>query len=291
MAGVYADTIMRFIALRLTPPSTKNAGGKPTNNGNIGGDGTTEMSGLEDAFDERTFQKPGDFRDVINLPVPLEDGFVKGIDISHHNRIISWPEVRKVGIEFVYIKITDGVATPDTMADTHAREARQQGLKIGYYHFCRPDRKIGGTVDSDARAEAKEVTDTLKGLPKADLPLMIDLEDQDNRWDTPLNPGDYLTWTTVFLDNVFTGTDPLSFPIIYSRKEYLDRKLPGSHSLTTRLWLSRYNPDSTQAISANGWPDWTIWQFTDAGQIGPNGPLDLDIWRKDDYLSTLAVTT
>ena len=294
VAGVYADTILKFIALRLAPAKPNGDASRsdtPTHTDKSDQVNNDESNGLESATAEQAPGLPHDFSNLTHLPVPLAEGFVKGIDISHHNQIVSWTAVKNAGIEFVYIKMTDGVSTPDQVADRHARAAKAQGLKVGYYHFCRPDKKIGGTLATDAAAEADEVVDTLRHLPPADLPLMIDLEDQGPRWDTPLNPADYLTWITLFLSKTTPGTNPSAAPIIYSRSEYLDRKLPARHGLTNRLWLSRYNPDFRLAVSARGWTNWTLWQFTEAGMISPNGLLDLNLWRKDDYNQTLAAMT
>ena len=70
------------------------------------------------------------------------------------------------------------VGTPDIKAKEHANNAGQMGLKIGYYHFCRPDKRNGGSVESDATAEADEALNIIAGLQKSDLPLVLDLEDQ-----------------------------------------------------------------------------------------------------------------
>ena len=166
---------------------------------------------------------------------------------------------------------------------SNAHNAKQQGFKIGYYHFCRPDKTNGGTVSSDAIAEANDAISRMRNLPVSDIPFVLDLEDQETKkghWDTPLSPPDYLLWI-----NTFIGTISLHIStgvMIYSRKEYLDRHLPHNHDLGKhKLWISFYpaNPDVNKVASPIGWGDWSIWQYKDKGIIGTSGPLDLNIMK------------
>lgn len=229
---------------------------------------------------------PQSFDELVNVPGSSAN-YLRGIDISHHNNLNDWKAIKDAGVSFVYIKTSEGVGTPDNLAQTNALLAKQNGLKVGYYHFGRPDTKNGGTVEKDAQAEAKEVKDLLSNLPTADLPLMLDLEDTAS-WDSPLQPADYLKWVESFLANFFSPANPANTPFIYSRKEYLDRKLPATHTLGSRyrLWLSRYTNDYQAAVPARGWADWHIWQFTEAGILGANSKLDLNIRKSIGPLET-----
>lgn len=85
---------------------------------------------------------------ISGLPVNLPPIYQLGIDISHHNEFMNWAAIKDSGASFVFIKISEGVGTPDHKAIEHANNAKQTGLKIGYYHFCRPDKRNGGTVIS-----------------------------------------------------------------------------------------------------------------------------------------------
>lgn len=209
------------------------------------------------------------------IHIPDWSRYIKGIDLSHHNSVVDWPSIVNEEIQIVYIKITDGVGTRDLKAKDHAQQAKANGLKVGYYHFARPDTKNGGTLQLDSQAEANEVLAVMAGLPTPDLPLVLDLEDQPP-WDSPLKQDDYLKWIQKFIA-VFGKK-----VIIYSRKSYLDAKLPAHHDLnqTCGLWLARYTNDFNNSVSPNGWNDWIGWQFTENGKIGSGFPLDLSIWVK-----------
>lgn len=74
-------------------------------------------------------------------PVDDEEESVVGLDVSHHNGEVDF-ERRKKGrnVEFVFIKITEGVHFIDSLADHHYRKAKEAGLYVGFYHYFRPQR-------------------------------------------------------------------------------------------------------------------------------------------------------
>ncbi len=212
------------------------------------------------------------------LPINLPADYRLGIDISHHNYLPDWNVIKNAGVSFVYVKTTEGVGTPDPKAKENAEKANALDLRIGYYHFCRPDKRNGGTVVSDANAEATDVLNRFSKLPAYDLPLVLDLEDQQS-WDTNLQPDEYLTWIETFLNKIKqnTGKDCA----IYSRTEYLDRRLPANHNLKCKLWISYYpaHPDCKNVKCPKGWSDWVMWQYTEHGIIGNNSRIDFNILK------------
>jgi len=89
---------------------------------------------------------------------------------------------------------------------------------------------------------------------------VLDLEDWTGG-DSILNKADYLLWVTSFLNRV--KNNPGTGFVIYSRKEYLDRKFLLSWIGHHKLWclLSR-PPDCNRTPSPFG-----------PGTIGPNGSI------------------
>lgn len=212
------------------------------------------------------------FSALVNVPANWSN-YAKGIDLSHHNSPPDWDGLVAEGIEIAYIKITDGVGTRDAKANIHAHNAKTNGIKVGYYHFARPDKKFGGTAENDSLAEANEVLSTIKNLPVLDLPLVLDLEDTPP-WDSPLGKTDYLAWVNNFIKSY---NKPV---ILYSRKSYLDLKLDPAHGLTAPVWLSRYTFDFKRALPPAGWQQFLGWQFSEDGKVANYHPLDLSIWDR-----------
>ena len=215
---------------------------------------------------------------IKNLPSNLPFPYRAGIDISHHNNLPDWQAIKNAGISFVFIKLSEGVGTPDAKAGENAIRAKQQNLKIGYYHFCRPDTRNGRTVIDDATAEANEALKLMSAITKPDLPLVLDLEDQKS-WDTPLDGKQYWTWINTFIKTIKDNSG--SNCIIYSRKNYLDEHLHANHDLgRIKLWISRYSiKDFREVKSPVGWTDWAMWQYCEDGVIGGNAKLDINILK------------
>jgi lysozyme len=211
-----------------------------------------------------------------DLPINLPSNFKFGIDISHNNERLDWPAFKNAACEFVFIKVSEGVGTPDGRASIHVQEAKQQNFRIGYYHFCHADKRNGGTIESDATAEAKDALSRMQNLPAGDLPFVLDLED-DN---TPLSPNEYLLWVRTFINTItFSSPEPV---MIYSRAEFLNRRLPPDHDLGKhKLWISRFptNPDVNKISPPIGWVDWSIWQYKESGIIGSSSKIDLNIMK------------
>lgn len=221
--------------------------------------------------------KATNFEEVINFPDP--QNYIRRIDLSHWEVVNDWKAITEAGVTEVYVKVTEGVGTYDTTAKSFAEKAKSLGLKVGYFHFGRPDTKAGGTIVSDATAEADDFLKTVAQLPTPDLPHSLDLEDTKT-WDSPLKPDEYLLWLQTFLARIQKPGDPV--PYINSRRSYLDVKLPDNHGLNTTypLWLSRYHIDYNQSLPVKGWTEWAVWQFTDIGRLGAgNTELDLN-WVK-----------
>jgi lysozyme len=215
---------------------------------------------------------------VKGIPVNLPSPFRVGIDISHHNDLPDWSSIKNAGTYFTYIKLSEGVGTPDLKAKELVALARQNGFKIGYYHFCRPGSRNGGSVFNDAIAEADEAVSRMSAIKMPDLPLVLDLEDEQN-WDSVLARHDYLLWVNSFINRIKEKSGIES--MIYSRKEYLDAKLPPDHDLGKyRLWISHYSlTDCHKVVCPVGWTDWAIWQYCENGTIGSNSKLDINILK------------
>ncbi len=98
---------------------------------------------------------------------------VHGIDLSRFQTAVDWATARANGVNFAYIKATEGGDLFDPMFKDHWRNADAAGVKRGAYHFfyhCRP-------ADEQARWFIKHVPRT----PGA-LPPVLDME-----W-TPTSP-------------------------------------------------------------------------------------------------------
>jgi lysozyme len=200
----------------------------------------------------------------------------KIIDVSSHNGKIDWRQVVNDGVTDVIIRLSLGYHTKDKMAATYAEAASKSGIAVSYYHFAYPDKKTGGTVDNDARKEARSFTGLFHaGLMPPPRWLALDLEKWEEGKDSPLNKKEYLKWVAAFLDEVYTTTGKGC--LLYSNKPYLESHLPASHRLgKIPLWIANYNPLTSPPLP-KGWTNYFLWQFTDVGKVrGIKGYCDLN---------------
>ena len=105
---------------------------------------------------------------LLRLNYPSADLYpIRGIDVSHHQGAVDWKKVRRAGIDFVYLKATEGGKFVDRRFSRNWQEAKSAGLIVGAYHFfsfCRD----GATQAANFLAVVQQTPDS--------LPMAIDLE-------------------------------------------------------------------------------------------------------------------
>lgn len=191
----------------------------------------------------------------------MPENFVYGIDVSHNNGTIDWNKVpaSTPAISFAYIKATQGVGYTDPKCVTNANAVSKTSLKFGYYHFA----SLNNPVDpvKDATDEANWFDKTIKTLPKASLPPVLDIETNDKK----LTTMQVQQWITAFMDQM----KKLGYPvvIIYSYKPFFDTNLPPKHPFgSIPLWLAQYRNVAAPSLPV-GWSSYAIWQYSAKGKI------------------------
>ncbi|KAG6873183.1 hypothetical protein C0995_001793 [Termitomyces sp. Mi166 len=69
----------------------------------------------------------------------------KGIDVSSYQPSINWAVVKSNGVEFAYIKATEGTGDKNPYFSSQYIGATNIGIIRGGYHFARPDISSGAT--------------------------------------------------------------------------------------------------------------------------------------------------
>lgn len=178
---------------------------------------------------------------------------LRGIDVSHFQGVIDWPQVATSDVVFSFVKATEGVLIVDPRFKTNWKECAAAGLTRGAYHFGRP----GG----DAQVQARLFSTTVGKLGTKDLPPALDIETLDGR-----DPEEVLQWVLDFTqaaDTLF-GRQTM----IYTDDGFWQNlaSLPGCEQLGTRpLWLADYvaNPAVPEP-----WQAWSCWQYSDGSVNG-----------------------
>lgn len=203
---------------------------------------------------------------------------VHGTDAARFQTSVDWREARANGVNFVFLKATEGGDLLDPVFRDNWRAARAAGVRVGAYHFwyhCRPGIE-------QARWFIKNVPRT----PGA-LPPVLDLE-----W-TPFSPtctrrtpGEELRReATIFLDAVEAhyGQRPIVYvsPDIYRDTDLA--RLP-----RVEYWLRSVAGHPSKVYPGQ---DWTFWQYSGTALIpGIAGKADANVFRgsEADWAAWLA---
>jgi lysozyme len=103
---------------------------------------------------------------------PSERDFpTQGIDVSHHQGRIDWPRLPAQGVDFAYIKASEGGDHRDPLFAANWTGARRAGIARGAYHFF-----------TLCRSGAEQAANFIAAVPlEADsLPPAVDLEHLGN---------------------------------------------------------------------------------------------------------------
>lgn len=177
---------------------------------------------------------------------------ISGVDVSHHNGAFDWEKCKAQGNQFAFIKATEGVTYVDPQFQRNWNYAEKAGLLVGAYHFFRSNQ--------DAMAQATHFLKTVGSLAGR-LPAVLDWETEDGMTEQQ-QMTKALLWLKVVEDN--TGKRP----IIYSGSSFLrEHGLPVEFTKYA-LWVAHYGVSRPKIPPP--WPDYTFWQYTDAGGLDKN---------------------
>jgi lysozyme len=176
-----------------------------------------------------------------------EAAMVLGIDVSHYTGKRDWQCLVKLGIEFAYIKATEGSTVKDDMFERHRASMRAAGVQHGAYHFAHPG--------SAAVAQAAHFCSVVGKLAATDLQPVLDLEVGDGQ------PAEKVVdWTLAFLD---AAEASLGTRFIVYTGGFWRRALGNPECAPLgerRLWTARYGG---APVLPRPWKAWSIWQFSD----------------------------
>jgi lysozyme len=192
---------------------------------------------------------------------------VHGTDAARFQTQVDWATARANGVNFAFLKATEGGDRVDSMFRLHWRGARAAGIPVGAYHFwyhCRPGHEQARWF--------------IRNVPRATgaLPPVLDLE-----W-TPYSPtctrrtpqDELLREAQAFIETVARHYGQR--PIVYAAPDiFHDRELWRLRGV--EFWL-RSVADHPAAVYPG--QAWTFWQYSGTGLVpGIAGKADLNLFR------------
>ncbi|MGR3803414.1 glycoside hydrolase family 25 protein [Marinibacterium profundimaris] len=249
--AVKRGTWLGALALALVIAACGSRGPAPSDDG-----GTAYPAGRFDDYKPHAWENGGPDRYRIH-----------GIDVARYQGTIDWPEVRRAGISFAYIKATEGGDMVDPKFEENWRNARRAGIPRGAYHFyyfCR-----------SAEEQARWFIQNVPRDPQA-LPPVLDME-----WN-PFSP----TCTTRPPAAVVRSEAQIFVrmieqhygkrPVIYTALDFYEDTYIG-RLRRVDFWLRSVAGEPHITYPGQ---DWKIWQYTGTGSVpGVTGPVDINVFR------------
>ena len=192
------------------------------------------------------------------------------IDISHHNTVTSFEDVKNAGIIGVVHKATEGTTFVDAKYNERRAPALSAGLFWGAYHFG---------VRGNVKDQVDHFLDIVNPGP-TDL-LVLDFEPNPREGTMTLAEAES------FVDKVNTQVG--RFPGVYSGQAFLRAQLGNRTNTVLKncfLWIARYSSQLPQVPAA--FQTFTLWQYTDGSaglqphQVPGIGRCDRDKFNGDE---------
>ena len=194
-----------------------------------------------------------------------------GVDVSNHQGIIDnldWKKAAADGVVFAWCKATEGRTYTDKTFLHNFMGARDAGVKVGAYHYARPDN------NNPPEAEADHFLRVVETLDAPLLPVL------DFEHDAPAMTGAAMTaWAKRWMDVVEQRYG--ARPIFYSYPYFIRGQMDGAAALAgEKLWLADYGPnDGKRHPISVKFPRFELvaHQYTSNGRVaGIGGRVDLN---------------
>jgi lysozyme len=201
-----------------------------------------------------------------------------GVDVSHWQTTMNWDRTKAAGVEFAFIKATQGADILDAFYKLNWMESKRVGIPRGPYHFY------------DYRVDPIRQAQWLLGntqLDPGELGYVVDVEKLKVNGVTIKVPPTYGNDIRRFCEFIEKETDIQT--IIYTAYAWwTDNKLStATWARKYRLWIANYNNVYPMTPLPWGADGWTFWQFSckgDGKTYGTDGitskQIDLNTWRQ-----------
>ncbi len=203
----------------------------------------------------------------ININQYFAGGYpLRGVDVSHYQGEIDWKYFREQGIDFAFIKATEGSTFVDQRFSANWEDAKSAGLYVGAYHFF--------SFDSPASVQAEHYISTVGDLTGAIVPA-VDIEYYGDKRKNPPEKGRVVSQLRELLDALEERYG--AKPVIYTTYTVYNRYIRNEFDAYP-LWIRNvYYPPLDIGRR------WDFWQYSDTGAIGGTSGeeryVDLNVFR------------
>jgi len=188
-----------------------------------------------------------------------------GIDVSYWQGTVDWYAVANDGIDFAFVRVSDGLTYYDTEFQNNWAGTRNAGIVRGAYQYFRPGE--------DAVAQAELLLSEMGPLQPGDLPPVLDVETTDG-----YSSSHIVAAIHDWMDTVETEIGRM--PIIYTGSWFWESSVGSSDFEDYPLWVANWFvscPDTPDQ-----WNHWEFWQTSAHGSVdGISGAVDTNVFNGD----------
>ena len=196
---------------------------------------------------------------------------VFGVDLSSYQGTVDWTALANQGVDFAFIKATEGSLLQDTRFSANWTGAAEAGIRAGAYHFLSYDSP--GETQADNFISALPVT-------QGALPPVVDIEFYGEYLEHPPDKARVQSILDPLLEKLEAhyGVKPILYVTYRSYDLYLKE---GYEDYL--FWFS------SPALMPF-WRPWTFWQYSHSarleGYTGGEERIDLNVFRgsREEFL-------
>ena len=205
---------------------------------------------------------------VLHFNNPSKTDFpVRGVDVSSYQGEIDWQTLSHQGIDFAYIKATEGSTFIDPYFEYNLTEALDTDLFVGAYHFF--------SFDSPAESQFENI---IKVVQKNEtlLPIAVDVEFYGSNHKNPPPKEGVMVELAILFEKLteYYGKKP----IIYALADSYDLYVSGRF-MEYEIWYR----DVISSPKISDGREFTFWQFSNRHRLdGYNGKekyIDMNVFN------------
>lgn len=212
------------------------------------------------------------------------------IDVSEHQGVINWDQVKSSGIDGAILRISYGYENGyDKQFVRNVQECNRLGIPYGIYMY---------SYAYDANFAYHEAADVVKLLSKVQVnlsyPIYYDIEGFDSfnhlgvvRYH-PTSPSQYESIIATFIN--YMNTHGYAGKVhVYSYRSYLQNELNSSKILSYVSWIAAYT--QTLGYTNTFYNGVQGWQYTSDGSVkGINGRVDISCFSDFMYNASVSAS-
>lgn len=199
----------------------------------------------------------------ININHFFTGGAAKGVDVSSYQENVDFSKLKEQGVEFAYIKATEGDTHVDKTFAVKWAAAKEAGLTAGAYHYF--SYEVSGATQAANFIETVGEIEAGRLIPAVDMELTVEEVYH------PPEKSEVVAGLKAFLAVVEEkyGVKPL----IYAQKDYFEKYLKDDFSEYPRWARNVFYP-----VWIDFGEEWAVWQYSDRGELeGYSGEKYIDM--------------